>query len=462
MRPLLALALLGAAALGASMEKWKSRTIYQILTDRFATSDGSTPYCNLQKYCGGTWKGVERNLDYIQGMGFDAVWISPVISNTPDGYHGYWTKNFYAYNEHFGTEEDLKSLLSAVHSRGMYLMVDIIANHAGPVGYDYSSIYPFNKAEHYHDCNGCPSDCNIANYMNDAEVEHCRLSGLPDLNQSNPFVRETLIDSLLTTVVPICDGIRVDTVPEVPKDFWAEMQNSLGTFCMGETYDGRIDYVAGFQGPLNSVLSYPLFFTARNVFAYGQSMRKLGDDMTNYRKHFKDIHSLGSFMDNHDQVRFLNVQSDTFKYKNALVWTLYTEGIPIIYYGTEQGFNGGVDPNNREALWTSGFDTSKDLYQFLKTSINYRKKAKVWSYEQVERWQDDNFYAFTRGSTLVCLTNVGTTGATQTRTITYHEYPVGTKLCNIYWPNDDCITVTSAGITVTLLHGEPKVYYPVN
>lgn len=431
MRPLLALALLGASALGASMADWKSRTIYQIITDRFATSDGSNPSCNLKKYCGGTWKGIENHLDYIQGMGFDAVWISPVVENTDGGYHGYWTKNFYAYNSNFGTEAELKSLRSALNARGMYLMVDIIANHAGPVGYDYSSIYPFNSTDHYHDCNGCPSDCNIADYMNDDEVEHCRLSGLPDLNQSNTYVRETLIDSLIKTIVPICDGIRVDTVPEVPKDFWAEMQGKIGTFAMGEAYDGRIPYVAGFQGPLNSVLSYPLFFTARNVFAYGNSMRNLGTDFESTRQTFSDIHALGSFMDNHDQIRFLNAQSDTWKYKNALVWTLYTEGIPIIYYGTEQGFSGGVDPANREALWTSGYSTSSDLYQFLRTTIAYRKKASVWNYEQVERWQDDTFYAFTRGDTLVALTNVGGSGSNQERTITYHNYAVGTKLCNM-------------------------------
>lgn len=431
MRSLIAFAMLSAAALGAGIDAWKSRTIYQILTDRFGTSDGSTPACNLNKYCGGTWKGIERRLDYIQGMGFDAVWISPVVENTPNGYHGYWTKNFYTYNEHFGTENDLRSLQNALHQRGMYLMVDIIANHAGPVGYDYRTIYPFNESKYYHDCNGCPSDCNIKDFMNDAEVEHCRLSGLPDLNQSDTFVRNTLIDSIKRTVVPICDGIRVDTVPEVPKDFWAEMQNKIGTFAMGETYDGRVDYVAGFQGPLNSVLSYPLFFTARNVFAYGQSMRKLGDDMETYRKYFKDIHSLGSFIDNHDQLRFLHEQNDYWKYKNAIVWTMYCEGIPIIYYGTEQGFNGGADPKNREALWTSGYDTTTDLYTFIATTTAFRKKAKVWAYEQVERWQDDSFYAFTRGSTLVVLTNVGANGSDQERTITYHEYPVGTKLCNM-------------------------------
>lgn len=53
-----------------------------ILTDRFFRTDGSTNPCNdLRKYCGGTWKGITSQLDYIQGMGFDAIWISPVVDN---------------------------------------------------------------------------------------------------------------------------------------------------------------------------------------------------------------------------------------------------------------------------------------------------------------------------------------------------------------------------------------------
>ena len=58
--------------------EWGELSIYQVLTDRFATSNQSSPECWIRGYCGGTWKGIENNLDYIQGMGFEAIWISPV------------------------------------------------------------------------------------------------------------------------------------------------------------------------------------------------------------------------------------------------------------------------------------------------------------------------------------------------------------------------------------------------
>ncbi len=72
---------------------------------------------------------------------------------------------------------------------------------------------------------------------------------------------------------------------------------------------------------------------------------------------------LGTFLDNHDNARFLNAQSDYQLYKNGLVYTLYSAGIPIIYYGTEQGFNGGNDPNNREPLWPTNYNNQTELYQ---------------------------------------------------------------------------------------------------
>jgi len=111
----------------------------------------------------------------------DAIWISPIIENTDEGYHGYWAKNFYKLNAHFGNEEDLKYLISECHKRDIWVMVDVVANHVGNIK-SYSEVYPFNKTEHYHDCNGCPADCNIQDWNNQEQVEHCRLSGLPDLN----------------------------------------------------------------------------------------------------------------------------------------------------------------------------------------------------------------------------------------------------------------------------------------
>lgn len=89
------LSLCAAATLGlvsaADKEAWRSRAVYQVLTDRFAKDGAGGGACgDLSNYCGGTWKGIENHLDYIEGLGFDAIWISPVVDNWANGYHGYW------------------------------------------------------------------------------------------------------------------------------------------------------------------------------------------------------------------------------------------------------------------------------------------------------------------------------------------------------------------------------------
>ena len=98
----------------------------QILTDRFAkTGDASSPCQDLRDYCGGSYQGIIDKLDYIQGLGANAIWISPIPEQTDKGYHGYWQKNIYNLNEHFGTSDDLKRLVSECHKRDIWVMVDV-------------------------------------------------------------------------------------------------------------------------------------------------------------------------------------------------------------------------------------------------------------------------------------------------------------------------------------------------
>lgn len=124
--------------------EWKKRSIYQILTDRFATTGREDPDIDIsqRQYCGGTWQGIISHLDYVQGMGFDAIWISPVrwkldhvmmlpllmfyqvTKNIEEqvfwgtAYHGYWQEDMYSLNPHFGTAADLLALSDALHARG--------------------------------------------------------------------------------------------------------------------------------------------------------------------------------------------------------------------------------------------------------------------------------------------------------------------------------------------------------
>ena len=125
--------------------------------------------------------GLTKNLDYIQGMGFDAIWISPIIDNYDGNYHGYAGRNLYKLNSNFGTEEDFINFISECHRRGMYVMLDVVANHMGNLDENFSQNVPFNSSEHFHDfCEITDSDFATKNQY---RIENCRLARLADLKQ---------------------------------------------------------------------------------------------------------------------------------------------------------------------------------------------------------------------------------------------------------------------------------------
>lgn len=449
--------MLTAVAFAAhSSAEWKKRTIYQIITDRFARTDGSKAPCSdLHKYCGGTWKGIENNLDYIKNMGFDAIWISPIPENYGDDYHGYGALDWNKLNPHFGTEADFKSLISAMHKKDMWMMIDVVANHVAYIDLDFEKVTPFNKDEYYH------AKCQINNWNDPNEVEYCRLSNLPDLNQDHPFVRSTLKSWIKDIITKYdIDGIRIDTVPEVKREFWSEYTKEAGCYAVGEIFNSNVDYVASYQGPVPAVLNYPMFFLGRDIWMNGSSMYQLRNLINEENAKFKDATILGTFGDNHDNARFLHYHNDLKNYQNMIVFSLYMQGIPIVYYGTEQAFTGGDDPANREPLWTN-MNPNSAMYKFMTTIVQTRKKFHVWDYEQVERYVNDHFYAFSRGDVLVATTN---THATQNIDITYlpESYKEGTVVCNVFYPTQDCVSVKEGKLNVVLLDGEAKIYVPQN
>ena len=200
-------------------------------------------------------------------MGFDAVWISPVTfqikGDTPYGYayHGYWQQDLYEINPHFGTPEDLKSLSKALHSRGMYLMVDVVVNHNGwngaPTTVDYSAFNPFNKESYYHPY--CAID--FSDISNTTNIEQCWLGDtkvpLPDLRTEIPKVAsgyQLWIHELVSNYS--IDGLRLDTVMEVDTDFWAGFLQNAGVYMVGEVDNDDPSYVCSFQEYLPGVLNY--------------------------------------------------------------------------------------------------------------------------------------------------------------------------------------------------------------
>ena len=230
---------------------------------------------------------------------------------------------------------------------------------------------------------------------------------------------------------------------EVPKWFWDKFREAAGVFQIGEAFDGRLDFVADYQNHLDSVFNYPLYYTIQDSFC--GSFRNLEGYLKNSRSHFPAPEYMATFVENHDNPRFLNRCNDIGKFTNAVIFSLLWEGIGEQYYA------GGADPGNREPLWDN-YNTKSTLYGLLKATHDLRKKVQIWNLKIIQRYADDNFYAFTRGNVLACFTNVKSCQ----RTIDYHDFKNGDKLCNVLYKGD-CVTVNNGKININM--GDyPKVY----
>lgn len=118
----------------------------------------------------------------------------------------------YGLNKNFGSESDLVELITQCHNRGIWVMVDVVANHMGNTDQNYGSNKLFTDPSNYHDyC--IISDSDFANHNQD-RIENCRLAGLADLKQENDYVRTTLLSWIYFIVNKYkIDGLRIDTVP---------------------------------------------------------------------------------------------------------------------------------------------------------------------------------------------------------------------------------------------------------
>jgi len=440
-------------------EEWKSRTLYQIVTDRFGRLDENVPECpDLFDYCGGTFKGIEKNLDYIQGMGFNAIWISPIIANTPKGYHGYWVSNLYEINTNFGTKQDFKDLVNACHERDIWVMVDVVPNHVSPVpnDTDFSGIYPFNDIKYYHDSSLQCADVFKNDPNNQTAMELCWLWNLPDLNHEDEFVSKTLIDWIRDFIQEYqVDGLRGDAVRHTPQWFWHEFGKAAGVFLIGEVWAPGTEYVATYQETIDSLLNFPLYEILEATFRNGGSMTAISKYYDVAKTAWKDQTVLGNFVDSHDLQRFLHHTPNMNIFKSWYAYVLSCVGIPSVYYGDEQSFTGGTDPANREPLWGK-MNPESEMYQFFKTLITFRYQTRFFEHEQIERLADDTFYAFSRGDYFFAFTN---SPDTEVRTIINHPYTRDVLLCDLINPKD-CTELRDGEFEITLGAHQFKILSP--
>merc|ERR1711976_267602 len=113
------------------------------------------------------------------------------------------------------------------------------------------------------------------------------------------------------------------------------------------------------------------------------------------------------------------------------------------------------DPGNREPLWTN-MNNQFEGYKFLQTVVAARKRGQVWNYPAEEKFVDDKVYVFARGKTVVALSN--NNNGQESRSVQNTGFNDGERVCNIFYPNDDCQTIQGGNLNIVLNNGEQKIY----
>lgn len=468
------------SALAASVKDRppENEIIYFVLTDRFYNGDVSNDRGGLKGgrevtgfdptsdsfYHGGDFRGLTQKLDYIQGLGATAIWISPPFKNQPvvgsgkdiyAGYHGYYINDFLTIDPHFGTEADFRVFIEAAHARGMKVYLDIVINHTGDIiknrecpdtycdyrstgdypalGAGESAYTPFvpkglEKAKNPDWLN------NLNNYHNRGESIYegessiyGDFAGLDGVKTENPEVIKGFIDIYSYWIDEYkIDGYRIDTARHVNPEFWQMFipaieararANGIEHFhIFGEIMDNdvAIQAVHTHVDTIPNVLDFPLTYAILDVVTGKSGTHRLTQIFRSdavYAGGTEAARRHATFTGNHDIGRMgflirdkLPEISDAELLKRvelAQAMVLFSRGVPVLYYGDEQGFVGdGHDRGAREDMMPSqvanfndnrligntkttaedNFDTDTHLYQVFAAMARVRHRSEDLRY----------------------------------------------------------------------------------
>jgi glycosidase len=370
--------------------------VYLLMPDRFADGDPSNddpPSSNglfdrtkPRYYHGGDFRGVLDKLPYLKALGVTTLWLNPWYDNVNHlnekerydnlpiaDYHGYGAVDFYGVEEHFGTMAELRALVEAAHAAGFKVVQDQVANHTGPY-HPWVADPPtptwFNGTAARHVANTWQTwtlqDPHAAPDVQRATLDGWFIDILPDLNQHDDEAARYIIQNSLWWAGMLgLDGIRQDTWPYVPRDFWQRWMEALereypSLTAVGELFDSdpvMVSFFAGgaarFDGvdtKVDSLFDFPLLGALRSAFARGGPVRDVAQMLA--RDHlYPNAAGLTTFLGNHDMPRFMNEPgATTAGLELAQTFILTTRGIPQLYYGDEIAMRGGGDPDNRRSM----------------------------------------------------------------------------------------------------------------
>ncbi len=415
-----------------TLEPFASKAVYFVVTDRFVNGDvtndqrgqATGPWHTFDRpvpnapvgesdnigYLGGDFKGVLDNADYIRDLGFDAVWITPIVDN-PDaafsggkpvdwasfwtdqgktGYHGYWGVNFFKLDEHLPSADlDFAAFTKAMDDKKLDVVLDIVANHGSPsftmpeLQPEFAKLYDQDGklvADHQ---NLHPEQLDPNNPLHRFFTPKAEIAELSNFNDSNPDVLEYMVAAHEQWVAQGADAIRIDTIGWMQHSFWKQFADRIrakrpGFFMFGEDFRYEANDIAPHTWAENgaiSVLDFPLKKAIAETFENPDSdYAALTSALYLENGPYANPYDLMTFYDNHDMPR-MNASDHGFI--DAHNWLFTARGIPVVYYGSEVGFMRGKAEHagnrnyfGQEAVAAS---TLHPIYKQLKRIANARR-----------------------------------------------------------------------------------------
>ncbi len=403
--------------------------MYLIMPDRFANGNpqndsvpGMSENANRRKDYGrhgGDLKGILDHLDYIQEMGYTAIWLNPVLENNQprSSYHGYAITDFYQIDARLGSNEEFRELTKACEKHGIKMIMDMVFNHCGSAHWwmdDLPMHDWINQWDEFTRSNyrlSTISDPYVSKYDKDLSVKGWFDTTMPDLNLENKFMLTYMIQNSIWWIEYVgLSGIRMDTYPYPDKNGMAQWtQRILDEYpdfnIVGEAWITEASKLCywqkdfhnrdGYNSHLPSLMDFPMQDAIKKAFneedSWGQGMERLYNTLADDHLYPNPLNMV-VFPDNHDEGRILHsLDNDIEKLKMALAYSATTRGILQIYYGTEllmngdglkghanirKDFPGGWSKDSINAFIKEGRTAEQNqVFNYIKKLLNFRKQS---------------------------------------------------------------------------------------
>ena len=374
------------------MEKdwWKGKVAYQIYPKSFKDSNGDGV---------GDLKGITEKLDYLQDLGIDILWLSPIYKS-PFIDQGYDISDYYAIDPIFGTMEDMEELIAEGKKRGISIIMDLVVNHcsshhewfqkalADPDG-PYADYFYFIESD--------KEPNNWESYFGGSVWEpvpgtnkyylHSFHKDQPDLNWQNPVLREEIYKMINWWLDKGIAGFRIDAIINIKKDLeWrslpSDRDNGLvpvpeslvnaqpiepflqelkertfakyNAFTVGEVFnetDEELHFFIGKDGVFSSIFDFKQTMLGQEGKGWFDHSLPTADQLKEsiFQAHERadSIGVLSTIIENHDEPRGVSHYiaegpvNDTSKKALGTIQIL-RKGIPFIYQGQEIGMENQV------------------------------------------------------------------------------------------------------------------------